>query len=121
MKQETASFLAGVIAGLIVMFLVALVLVNLLDFIPLVSPIIGGLVAGFIAGKGVANGGKAGTATGLLGAVIISLDFLLRIGYLQGLTLAFRSVHADLFLLLAAMYFAILGFISGAVGGYLRR
>jgi hypothetical protein len=121
MKQETARLWLGVIAGLIVMFLVTLVTVNLLDFIPLVSPVIGGLVAGFIAGKGIENGGKAGTATGLLGAIIVSLDFLFRIGYLQGFTLAFRSLNADLFLLLAAMYFAILGFISGAIGGYLRQ
>jgi Family of unknown function (DUF5518) len=120
MKQETGRFWLGVIAGLIVMIPVALVMVNLLDLIPLVSPFIGGLIAGLIAGKGIQNGGKAGIAVGVLGAAVIALDFLLRTGYLQGLTAAFRTLNATLFIIVVVLYSAILAFIGGAVGGYLR-
>jgi hypothetical protein len=121
MKEETGRFWLGVITGLVVMFLVSLVTVNLLDLLPLFSPFLGGLVAGLIAGRAILNGGKAGIATGVLGAIVISLDFLIRTGYLQGLTVAFRSVNADLFIIVAILYFAILAFIGGSIGGYLRQ
>jgi Family of unknown function (DUF5518) len=120
MKEETRNFVLGVIAGFIVMFLVALVTVNLLGLVPLVSPFIGGLVAGYIARKDILVGGKAGIATGVLGAAVISFDFLLRYGYLHGLTVTFQFIGPDLFILGVIIYFAVLGFIGGALGGYLR-
>jgi hypothetical protein len=120
MKQETRNFVLGVIAGLIVMFLVAILTVNILGLVPFISPFIGGLVAGYIARKDILIGGKAGVATGVLGAIVISLDFLIRTGYLQGLTRAFQFIGPDLFILGVIMYFAILGYIGGAIGGYLR-
>jgi Family of unknown function (DUF5518) len=120
MKQDTRNFLLGVITGLIVMFLVALVTVNLLGLIPLISPLIGGLVAGYITRKDVMNGGRAGITMGVLGAIVISLDFLIRTGYLQGLANAFRFIGADIFIFGVIIYFGILGFIGGAIGGYLR-
>jgi hypothetical protein len=120
MKQETRNFVLGVIAGLIVMFLIAILTVNIIGMVPFVSPFIGGLVAGYIARKDILTGGKAGVATGVLGAVVISLDFLIRTGYLHGITDAFQSIGPDVFMLGVIIYFAVLGFIGGAIGGYLR-
>jgi hypothetical protein len=121
MKQETINFWLGVITGLIVTFLVVLITVNLLTLVALVSPFIGGLVTGLIARRDIMNSGKAGIVMGVISAIAISLNFLLRTGYLQGLTVAFQSMGADLFIIGAIIYFGILGFIGGAVGWYLRR
>jgi hypothetical protein len=120
MEQEMRNFWLGVISGLIVMFLVAIVTVNLLDLIPLVSPFIGGLVAGYITRKDILTGGKAGILTGVLGAVMISLDFLIHTGFLQRVTVAFQFFGVDIFVLGVIIYFAILGSIGGAIGGFLR-
>jgi hypothetical protein len=120
MEQETRNFWLGIISGLIVMFLVAIVIVNFLDLIPLVSPFVGGLVAGYFNRKDILTGGKAGILTGVLGAVIISLDFLIHTGFLQRITLAFQFFGVDIFVLGVIIYFAILGAIGGAIGGFLR-
>jgi hypothetical protein len=119
MKQEIRNFWLGVITGLIVTFLVALITVNLLALAGLISPFIGGLAAGYIAKRDIMNGGKAGIVMGVIGAIAISLDFLLHTGYLRGLTVAFQSMGADVFIIGAIIYFGILGFIGGAVGWYL--
>jgi Family of unknown function (DUF5518) len=120
MMEGTGRFWLGVLAGLIIMFAVALITVNLLALLPLAGPFLGGIVAGLIAGKDILNGGKAGFVTGALGAVAISLDFLIRTGYLQGVTVAFRFLSSEIFIVGVTVYLVILGSLGGALGGYLR-
>ncbi len=121
MTNERALFVAGVLAGLIVMILSALVMVNVFGFIPIVGPFIGGLVAGLVVGKDFFTGAKAGIIAGLLGAVAVAIDFSSHTTYLLGATAGFTAGLGILYLVLALFYFPILGFIGGAIGGYLRK
>ncbi len=121
MEQEKKRFTAAIVVGFIVMVLFALVTVNLLDLIPLVGPFIGGLVAGYIAGKDFQNGAKAGVIAGFLGAVVISLDLMMNIGYFTKAVPQLPPEAGVLFLVVAIFYFPTLAFLGGAAGGIIRH
>ena len=120
MDTEKVSFGVAVTAGVLVMFLFALVFINIFQFVPFVGPFVGGLVAGLIAGRDFLNGGKAGIVAGLIGAALVSLDFITNTNLLAAAMPRFPGVAGVLFLVLAIVYFPILGFLGGSIGGRLR-
>jgi len=120
MAQERDNFWMAVIIGVVVMILFALITVNIFQLIPIFGPFIGGLVSGLIARKSIMNGGKAGLIAGIIGGVIVSIDFLLGTSFLQGSVAPFAAAAGSLVIIIAIIYFAILGWIGGAVGAVLR-
>jgi len=120
MKQETIRYGSAIIAGAIVMILFALVTINVMKLIPLAGPFVGGLVAGLIVGKDFINGGKAAALAGWVGAVVVSLDFMLNTGYFPT-AVPIPASAGIFFLIVAIFYFPILAFIGGAAGGIIRR
>jgi len=120
MDKDDMRFWTAIVGGVVVMLLLSLVTVNILKLIPFVSPVIGGLAAGLISGKGPINGAKAGIAAGLIGAVVVGIDYELSTGLLSGAVPAIPAFTGVLFLVLALFYYPILSFIGGAVGGALR-
>ncbi len=119
MDSESLNPVA-IIAGVVVMILFALVSVNIFESVPIIGPFAGGIVAGVIAGKGVINGGKAGLFAGLIGAVLVSLDFMANLGVLRTTLSPLPEVTGVLFLVVALFYFSIIAFLGGAIGGKLR-
>jgi uncharacterized membrane protein (Fun14 family) len=108
-------------AGVLVMILFALISVNIFESVPVIGPFAGGIVAGFIAGKGLVNGGKAGLYAGLIGAVLVSVDFMANLGILRVNMQPLPPVTGVLFLILALFYFSVIAFLGGAIGGRVRR
>jgi len=118
-KQQLAI---AVILGFIVMILFAILNVNTLGLIPVLGPLAGGIVAGFFAGKDYANGAKAGFISGSFGVVAVLIDFSLKTGYLQAAIPHISQVAGIVFILAAMIiYFPILAYIGGAIGGAIRR
>ncbi|HXX55211.1 MAG TPA: DUF5518 domain-containing protein [Methanoregula sp.] len=120
MEKEKIRFGLAVVAGVVVMFLFALVFVNKFQLVPFTGPFVGGLVSGLVAGKDFLNGGKAGISAGLIGAALVSLDFISNAGFLKAAMPPFPGVAGVLFLVLAICYFPILSFIGGSIGARLR-
>lgn len=120
MDQGQKTFWIAVFTGLIVMIVSGLITVNILSFIPLLGPVVGGLLAGLIARKDIMKGGKAGLVAGIIAAVVISIDMLLGLGYVQGSVALLVMAAGSLVMILVIIYFAILGFIGGAIGAALR-
>ncbi len=122
MESEKLQFWTAVFLGFVVMILFAILTVNILELIPVVGPFFGGIVAGYFAGKDFLNGAKAGLASGLLGLLAVSIDFMLNTGYLRAAIPHALQVAGVLFLIWAMIiYFPILAFIGGALGGPLKR
>lgn len=120
MDTDTKTFWISVIAGVIVMLAFAVVFVNILKFVPFIGPFVGGLAAGLIR-RGLLSGGKAGLVSGLVGGLIVSLDYLLGTGFLQAATIPVVIPIGSSFIIMSIIYFAILAFIGGAIGGWARR
>ncbi len=120
MDTEKKTFWISVIAGVIVMLAFALVFINVLKFVPFIGPFVGGLAAGFIR-RGLLSGGKAGLVSGVIGGLVVSLDYLLGTGYLQGATLPVVIPIGSSFVIMSIIYFAFLAFIGGAISGWARR
>ena len=120
MDTDTKNFWISVIAGIIVMLAFALAFVNVLKFVPFIGPFVGGLVAGLIR-RGLLNGGKAGLVSGIIGGLVVSLDYLLGTGFLQGAAIPVAIPLDSVFIIMSVIYFAILAFIGGAVGGWARQ
>jgi hypothetical protein len=120
MEQASKHFWIAVIAGFIVMIGFAIISVNIMKFIPLASPFLGGLVAGLIVGKDYLTGGKAAIFAGVLGAVIVSFDFIMNTGYFQGAMLPVAELGGLIVLISVIIYYPILAFIGGVIGGVLR-
>jgi len=114
------QFYKAVIAGVIVMVLFALITVNILAIMPLGGPLVGSIVAGYIAGKDFLNGAKAGIVAGLAGGVLVALDMFSHIAFIRMSVPQISGIEGVLFLVLALIYFPILGFIGGAAGGILK-
>ncbi|MDD1705335.1 MAG: DUF5518 domain-containing protein [Methanoregula sp.] len=120
MDKNDIRFGTAIVGGVVVMLLLSLVTINILRLIPFISPVIGGVAAGLIIGKGHINGAKAGVVAGLIGAVVVGIDFELSTSLLSKAVPAFPPFTGVLFLVLALFYFPILSFIGGAIGGALR-
>jgi hypothetical protein len=122
MVSSREPFWPAVILGFFVMILLAVLSVNTFDLIPVLGPLFGGIAAGFFAGKDVSNGAKAGLTAGTFGTFAVLFDFILKTGLLKA-AIPLVSGGMGLVFLLAAMviYFPILAFIGGAIGGAIRR
>ena len=122
MEREKQQFWTAVILGFLVMILVAILNVNTLGLIPVLGPLAGGIIAGFFAGKGYADGAKAGLTSGIFGMIAVLIDFILKTGYLRAAIPQVAQVLGVAFLLLAMIiYFPILAYIGGAIGGAISR
>jgi len=121
MDIPTKNFWIAVVIGVIVMLGFALVFVNMFQFVPFVGPFIGGLAAGLIGRKSLLDGGRAGLVSGIAGGLIVSLDYLLDTGLLRGATLPVATAAGSIFVITSILYFAILAFIGGAIGGLARH
>ena len=122
MEKEKIQFGTAVLLGFVVMILFALLTVNILELIPVVGPFFGGIVAGYYAGKDFLNGAKAGLVSGMLGLTAVSIDFMLNTGYLGAAVPHVLQVAGIMFLIWAMIiYFPVLAFIGGAIGGSLKR
>ena len=121
MEQDVKNLWIGVVIGFIIMIVFALISIRSLIFIPLLGPFVGGLVAGYIVHKDIMSGGKAGLYAGILAAVVITLDFISGMKYLQGATLSFIVGTGSLVLIATIIYFAIVGFIGGSIGWMLKQ
>lgn len=111
MAAKKGSFWPGVIAGFIVMVL--------LGSLPVLGPLIGGLVAGLIARGGVGGGATAGFVSGIFGAMIVSVILILGGSLFFGIPGFFMALGVSFVIVIATLYFGILGAIGGAVGGAL--
>jgi len=121
MDQDAKNLWMGVVIGFIVMIVFAVISISVLNFIPLLGPFVGGLVAGYIVHKDIMNAGKAGMYAAIFAAIVVSLDFTLGLKYMQGATMAFVVGTGWLVLIATVIYFALLGFIGGAIGWMVKE
>ena len=121
MNAETKTFWTAVITGVIVMLAFAVIFVNMFSFVPFIGPFVGGLVAGLMIRRGLLEGGRAGLYSGIAGGFIVSLDYLLGTGFLKGATIPVEYATVSIFVIMSIIYFAILAFIGGAIGGLARK
>jgi hypothetical protein len=113
MAGKSGSFWLGVVVGFIVMIL--------LGSLPVLGPVVGGFVAGIIARGGAWNGAVAGFTSGILGAIIIGVVFTIGGSLVFGVPGFLMGMGVSFFAILAALYFAILGFVGGAIGAAIAR
>lgn len=113
MAGKSGSFWLGVVVGFIVM--------TLLNFLLVAGPIIGGFIAGIIAKGGAWGGATAGFVSGLFGAIVISVILVLGGTLLLGFPGFITALGVSFVLVIATLYFAILGFVGGAIGGALVK
>jgi len=108
------SFWLGAGIGFIIMALLSGVL-------PVLGPLIGGFVAGLIAKGGLWNGAKAGFAAGLFGAFVVIIIGLIAGTLLAGIFGFLVALGIGVILIVTTLYFAVLGFIGGVVGGLISK
>jgi hypothetical protein len=121
MDTETKAFWISVITGVIVMLLFAVVFVNVFHLIPIINPFVGGLAAGLVAGRGALYGARAGLFAGMAGGVIVSLDYLFGTGFFMAVSVPTATLTGVLLIIVSVIYFGLLAFIGGAVGGQVRH
>jgi hypothetical protein len=121
MEKETIRFAGAVVAGFIVIILIGLIFAKITQTLPLIGPFIGGIVAGLVAGKDYLNAGKAAVYAGLLGAVGVAFDMMANTAYFRMDIPQFTQIAGILFLFVAIIYFPLLAFLGGIVGGALRH
>jgi hypothetical protein len=103
------SFWLGVIIGFIVMVL--------LGSLPVLGPIIGGFIAGLIARGGSWGGATAGFVAGLFGAIVISVILILGGSLLFGIPGFISALGVSFIIVIATLYYGLLGFVGGAIAG----
>jgi hypothetical protein len=103
------SFWLGVIIGFIVMVL--------LGSLPVLGPVIGGFIAGIITRGGVWGGATAGFAAGLFGAIVISVILIIGGSLLFGIPGFLTSLGVSFIIVIATLYYGLLGFVGGAIAG----
>jgi hypothetical protein len=113
MAGKNGSFWIGVAIGFVVMVL--------LNSLPVIGPLIGGFIAGIIARGGMWNGAKAGFLAGIFGAVIISVILIIGGSLLLGVPGFITALGVSFIIVLAALYFGIIGLIGGLVAGALVK
>jgi hypothetical protein len=120
MDSDGTQLTVAVICGLVVMILWAVFTRFILDFLPVGSPFIGGLAAGFAAGGGYLGGARVGAIAGALGAVVVVVDLVLFAGFLRSAVPVDAAVVGLLFIVVAIIFFPVLGAIGGIFGGLIR-
>ncbi len=113
MAGRKGSFWLGVIVGFIVMVL--------LGSLPVLGPIVGGFIAGLIARGGAWGGATAGFVAGLFGAIVISIIVIIGGSLLFGIPGFLTALGVSFFIVLATLYFGLLGFVGGAIAGAIVR
>lgn len=103
------SFWLGVIIGFIVMVL--------LGSLPVLGPIIGGFIAGLIARGGSWGGATAGFVAGLFGAIVISVILILGGSLIFGIPGFISALGVSFIIVIATLYYGLLGFVGGAIAG----
>ena len=103
------SFWPGVIVGFIVMVL--------LGSLPVLGPVIGGFIAGIIARGGVWGGATAGFVAGLFGAIVISVILIVGGSLLFGIPGFLTALGVSFIIVIATLYYGLLGFVGGAIAG----
>lgn len=103
------SFWLGVIVGFIVMVL--------LGSLPVLGPVIGGFIAGIIARGGVWGGATAGFVAGLFGAIVISVILIIGGSLLFGIPGFLTALGVSFVIVIATLYYGLLGFVGGAIAG----
>jgi hypothetical protein len=98
------------------MIVFALISIDVLNFIPLLGPFVGGIAAGYIVRKDIMSSGNAGLYAAILAAIVVSLDVTYGLKFMQDATMAFVVGTGWLVLIATVIYFALLGFIGGAIG-----
>lgn len=113
MGVKSGSFWPGITVGFIVMVL--------LGSLPVVGPFIGGFIAGLIAKGGFRGGALAGFLSGIFGAVIVTVILLLGGSLLFGIPGFFLALGTSFVLLIASLYFGLIGALGGALAGAFFR
>jgi hypothetical protein len=113
MAAKKGSFWPGVIVGFMVMVL--------LGSLPVLGPRIGGLIAGLIARGGFGGGATAGCVSGIFGAMIVSVILVVGGTLCFGIPGFFTALGVSFIIVIATLYFGILGAVGGAFGGALVR
>lgn len=114
-------FWYAVFLGFLVTVLFAIVTVNLMDFLPVFGGLAGGITAGYFSEKNYWEGAKAGLTAGTIGMFAVLLDYVLKTGLLRNTVPAVPGTLGVYFVLLAVIiYYPILAFIGGAMGGAAR-
>ncbi len=109
-------------AGFLVIILLAAFDVNVLGIIPVFGPFFGGIAAGLVTGRDYVKGATAGVVAGFFGLIAVSVDLFLDTGYLKSaIPYSPELLGVYFFLFAMVVYFPILGFIGGAIGGAIRR
>ncbi len=121
MDQDAKNLWMGVVIGFLLMIVFALISIDVLNFIPLLGPFVGGVVAGYMVKKDIMSGGNAGLYAGILAAIVVALDVTYGLKYLQGATMSYVPGTGWLILIATVIYFALLGFIGGAIGWMLNQ
>jgi hypothetical protein len=103
------SFWPGVVIGFIAMIL--------LGSLPVLGPVIGGFIAGIIARGGVFGGATAGFVAGLFGAIVISGILLIGGSLLFGIPGFLTALGVSFIIVIATLYYGLLGFVGGAIAG----
>lgn len=120
MDSDGKQIWIAVVCGLVVMILWAVFTRFILDFLPVGSPLVGGLAAGFAAGGGYLGGARAGAIAGALGAIVVVIDLVLFTGLLRSAVPVDAAVAGLLFIVVAIIFFPVLGAIGGIFGGLIR-
>ncbi len=113
MAVKKGSFSLGVIVGFIA--------IVLLGSLPVLGPVIGGFIAGLIARGGAWGGATAGFVAGLFGAIVISVVLIIGGSLIFGIPGFLMALGVSLVIVLATLYFGILGFVGGAIAGAIAR
>jgi len=108
------SFWTGAIAGFFLMVLIG-------GALPVLGPITGGLVAGLIAKGGIWNGAKAGFTAGIFGAIVVIIIGLVVGTLAMGLFGFLLALGIGVILIATTLYYALLGFVGGAIGGLISK
>lgn len=103
------SFWLGVIIGFIIMVL--------LGSLPVLGPIIGGFITGLIARGGTWGGATAGFVAGLFGAIVISVILILGGSLLFGIPGFISALGVSFIIVIATLYYGLLGFVGGGIAG----
>jgi hypothetical protein len=111
---QKGNFWLGALVGWILMLI-------LTPLLPVLGPLIGGFVAGLIAKGGFWYGGKAGFVAGIFGVIVVVILLLIGSTLLLGVFGFLTSLGIGLVLIVAGLYFALLGFLGGVIGGSLGK
>ncbi len=113
MAVRKGSFWPGVLVGFIVMVL--------LGSLPVLGPVIGGFISGLIARGGVRGGALAGFLAGIFGASVVSVIRVLGGSLLFGIPGFFTALGVSFIIVIATLYFGLIGAVGGALAGALFR